>query len=58
MWLLTVDAYSKWLEVFQMASTSSTATIQCLRDIFHNLDYQRIVFDSASYFVSASLQNS
>ena len=30
MWLLIVDAHSKWLEVFQMDSTSSSVTIQCL----------------------------
>ena len=34
MWLLIIDAHSKWMEVFQMSSTSSSATIQCLCDLF------------------------
>ena len=54
MWLLIVDAHSKWLEVFPMASTSSSATIQCLRDVFSRFGIpDRIVSDNASYFVSA-----
>ena len=54
MWLLIVDAHSKWLEVFQMDSTTSSATIQCLRDVFSRFGLpDRIVSDNASYFVSA-----
>ena len=34
MWLIIIDAHTKWLEVFQMSSTSSSATIQCLREVF------------------------
>ena len=45
MWLLIVDAHSKWLEVFQMDSTASSATIQCLRDVFSRFGLpDRIVF--------------
>ena len=32
--LVLIDAYSKWLEVFQMHSTTSTKTIEVLRHFF------------------------
>ena len=50
MWLVIIDTHSKWLEVFQMLSTTSTATIQCLRDV---LIPERIVTDNAPNFLSA-----
>ncbi|XP_056001322.1 uncharacterized protein K02A2.6-like [Ostrea edulis] len=34
MFLIIVDAYSKWPEVFEMKSTTSTATINTLRTLF------------------------
>ena len=34
MWLLVIDAYSKWLEVVKMKTTTSAATIAKLREIF------------------------
>ena len=53
-WLLIIDAHSKWMEVFPMTSTSSAATIQCLRDVFARFGLpDRIVSDNASNFVSA-----
>ncbi|PIO71447.1 hypothetical protein TELCIR_06656 [Teladorsagia circumcincta] len=33
-YLILVDAYSKWPEIVQMSSISSTATIQVMKDIF------------------------
>ena len=33
MFLVVVDAYSKWLEVHHMKSITSTATIEKLRDV-------------------------
>ena len=54
MWLVLIDAHSKWLEVFQMSSTTSSATIQCLRDVFARFGLpERIVTDNAPNFVSA-----
>ena len=45
---LEIDAHSKWFEVFQMSSTTSTATIQCLRDVFARFGIsERIVTDNA-----------
>ena len=34
MWLLLIDAYSKWPEVHAMSSTTAQATVQQLRKIF------------------------
>ena len=54
MWLLIIDTHSKRIEVFQMSSTSSSATIQCLRDVFARFGLpDRIVSDNAPNFVSA-----
>jgi len=51
MWLLIIDAHSKWLEIFQMMSTTSAATIQYLRDAFARFALpERIVTDNAPNF--------
>ena len=34
MFLIIVDSHIKWVEIFQVPSTSSTATIQCLQTTF------------------------
>ena len=58
MWLVIIDAHSKWLEVFQMSSTTSTAAIQCLRDVFARFGIpERIVTDNAPNFVSAEFSH-
>ncbi|CAB4004480.1 LOW QUALITY PROTEIN: uncharacterized protein K02A2.6-like [Paramuricea clavata] len=53
MFLVVVDAYSKWLEVHQMTSTTSTATIEKLREIFatHGLP-TTVVSDNGTNFTS------
>ena len=52
-WLI-INAHSKWLEVYKMSSTTSTATIQCLRDIFARFGLpERIVTDNVPNFTSA-----
>ena len=54
MWLLTIDAHSKWMEVFQMSSTTSNATIQCLREIFSRFGLpDRIISNNAPNFLNA-----
>jgi len=53
MWLVTIDAHSKWLEVFPMTFTTSNATIQCLREVFARFGLpERIVTDNVPNFVS------
>ena len=51
--LVIIDAYSKWTEVFQVSSTSSSETINKLRRLFatHGLP-SGIVSDNASAFTS------
>ena len=57
MWLLIIDAHSKWIEIFQMSSTSSSATIQKLREVFSRFGLpDRIISDNASNFVSAEFK--
>ena len=59
MWLIIIiDAHSKWLEVFKMSSTTSAATIQCLRDVFARFGLpERIVTDNAPNFTSSEFSN-
>ena len=53
-WLLIIDAHSKWIEVFQMSSTSSSVIIQKLQEVFSRFGLpDRIISDNASNFVSA-----
>ena len=54
MYLVLVDAHSKWLEVQIMQSTTSENTIRKLQDIFatHGLP-QKIVTDNGSAFTNA-----
>jgi len=56
MWLLVIDAFSKWPEIHSMESTAE-ATIKHLREIFatHGLPRQ-IVTDNGPQFVASSFQ--
>ena len=53
MFLLTVDAHSKWPEVFVMQSTTADKTIEVLRHLFsaHGLPEQ-VVTDNGPQFIS------
>ncbi|XP_015280720.1 PREDICTED: uncharacterized protein K02A2.6-like [Gekko japonicus] len=53
MFLIIVDAWSKWLEVVHMRSTTSTAVVQALRRLFatHGLP-DTLVSDNGPQFVS------
>ncbi|XP_060115109.1 uncharacterized protein K02A2.6-like, partial [Heteronotia binoei] len=56
--LILVDSYSKWLEVVQVPSPSSQATITVLRAIFatHGLP-ETIITDNGTAFTSAVFQD-
>ena len=57
MFLVVVDAYSKWLEVHRMKSITSTAKIEKLREMFatHGLP-ATLVSDNGSNFTSSEFQ--
>ena len=57
MFLVVIDAYSKWLEVHCMRSTTSSATIEKLREIFaiHGLP-ATLVSDNGSNFTSSEFE--
>ena len=53
--LVVVDSHSKWLEVFHMTSTTSSQTIEVLRNLFaaHGLS-EEVVSDNGPQFASSS----
>ena len=57
MLLVPVDATSKWIETHIMSSTTSTATVNKLREIFaqHGL-LEVLVSDNAANFISEEFQ--
>ena len=57
MFLLVVDAKSKWIEVFPMSSTTASATIQALRFLFatHGLP-EEVVSDNGPQFVALEMK--
>lgn len=53
MFLVVVDAYSKWPEVIPVSSTTSSSTNEVLRDLFARLGIpEQIVSDNGTRFVS------
>ena len=57
MFLVVVDAHSKWLEVIPVSSTTSSSTIEVLRDLFARFGIPRqIVTDNGAQFVSEEFQ--
>ena len=54
MFLILIDAHSKWMEVHTLSSTNSTSTIQCLRRIFTTFGIPEVlVSDNGPNFSSA-----
>ena len=57
MFLIVVDAHSKWLEVIPVRSTTSSSTIEVLRDLFARFGIpEQIVTDNGAQFVSEEFQ--
>ena len=53
MWLIVVDAQSKWPEVIQMTSTTANRTVEVLRSLFSRFGIpQQLVSDNGPQFVS------
>ena len=54
MWLVLVDALTKWPEIIQMSTTSSERTIEVLRSLFARYGIPRIIVsDNGTQFTSA-----
>ena len=57
MFLVVVDAHSKWPEVVPVSSTTSSSTIEVLRDLFARFGIpEQIVSDNGTQFVSEEFQ--
>ena len=57
MFLLLVDAHSKWPEIFEMASSTSESTIAMLRQVFAAYGLpEHLVSDNEPQFTSAEFQ--
>ena len=57
MFLVVVDAHSKWPEVIPVSSTTSSSTIEVLRDLFARFGIpEEIVSDNGTQFVSEDFQ--
>ena len=57
MFLIVVDSHSKWPEVFQMNSTTTSATISILRMLFARFGIPReIVSDNGPQFISHEMK--
>ena len=57
MWLILVDALTKWPEVIQMSTTTSERTVEVLRSLFARYGLpQVIVSDNGTQFTSGTFQ--
>ena len=57
MFLIVVDAHSKWLEVFQTSHSTSEATIRCLNSVFAKYGLpEHLVSDNGTCFTSAEFK--
>ncbi len=57
MFLILVNAHSKWMDVYLVSTASSGITIDCLRKSFSNHGLpEMLVSDNAAYFVSTEFK--
>nr|XP_023691255.1 uncharacterized protein K02A2.6-like [Paramormyrops kingsleyae] len=57
MFLILIDAYSKWMDVYPVKSATSATTIDCLRQSFCSQGLpEMLVSDNGSCFVSAEFK--
>ena len=57
MWFILVDAFSKWLEVVQLSTTTATKTVTVLRTIFSRMGIpNQIVTDNGPQFTATKFE--
>ncbi|XP_039314523.1 uncharacterized protein K02A2.6-like [Solenopsis invicta] len=57
-YLIVVDAFTKWPEVFEMSNTNTESTIEKLRECFARFGLPRMIFsDNGRQFVSEEFEN-
>ena len=58
MWLILIDTYSKWPEMYAMSATTAQATIQELHKIFavHGLP-ELLITDKGPQFVASKFES-
>ena len=57
MFLVIVDAYSKWPDVIVMQNTSASKTIDCLQSLFCSFGYpEQLVSDNSPWFISEEFE--
>lgn len=58
MFLVVVDAYSKWPEVFPVKNATSTMTVELLRTLFSRTGLpEQLVSDNGTQFTSEEFQS-
>ena len=58
MFLILMDAHSKWMDAYPVTTSTSASTIECLRKSFSNQGIpETIVSDNGSCFVSAEFKD-
>ena len=58
MFFLVIDAYSKWLEIFVMPTTTSSKTIEVLRSLFARYGFpNQIVSDNGPQFIAEEFES-
>jgi len=57
-YLILIDAFTKWPEVFEMSSTNTDCTIERLKECFARFGLPRMIFsDNGRQFVSEEFEN-